>query len=53
MISVIIKHLKNYLEIYNLIDNESEFYEGRQKIIDGFKNKVFQIYYLLDIMRYE
>ena len=29
----------------NLIDNVSKFYEGREKIIEGFKNEVFPFYY--------
>ena len=29
----------------NLLDNASKFYEGREKIIEGFKNKVFPLYY--------
>ena len=33
-------HLKN-----NLWDNVSKSYEGREKIIEGFKNEVFPLYY--------
>ena len=29
----------------NLVDNVSKFYEGREKIIEGFKNEVFPLYY--------
>ena len=29
----------------NLLDNTSKFYKGREKIIEGFKNKVFPLYY--------
>ena len=29
----------------NLLDNVSKFYEEREKIIEGFKNKVFAVYY--------
>ena len=29
----------------NLLDNAENFYEGREKIIEGFKNKVFPLYY--------
>ena len=29
----------------NLVDNASKFYEGREKIIEGFKNEVFPFYY--------
>ena len=29
----------------NLVNNASKFYEGRKKIIEGFKNKIFSIYY--------
>ena len=29
----------------NLVDNASKFYERREKIIEGFKNGVFPIYY--------
>ena len=42
--------LKNYSPKYdryvtlknNLVDNANKFYEGREKIIEGFKNGVFQ-----------
>ena len=29
----------------NLVDKVSKFYEGREKIIEGFKNGVFPFYY--------
>ena len=29
----------------NLLDNASKFYKGREKIIEGFKSKVFPLYY--------
>ena len=29
----------------NLLDNASKFYKGREKIIEGFKNGVFPLYY--------
>ena len=29
----------------NLVDNASKLYEGREKIIEGFKNQVFSFYY--------
>ena len=29
----------------NLVNNVSNFYKGREKIIEGFKNKIFSIYY--------
>ena len=35
-----------YIEAKNsLINNASNFYKGRKKIIEGFKNKMFPIYY--------
>ena len=42
------KHDKYATLKNNLVDNASKFYEGREKIIEGFKNKVFPLYY--DIM---
>ena len=39
------KHDKYVTLKNNLIDNASKFYEGRNKIIEGFKNKVFPLYY--------
>ena len=39
------KHDKYVTLKNNLIDNASKFYKGREKIIDGFKNKVFPLYY--------
>ena len=36
----------NYVTLKNnLIDNASKFYKGREKIIEGFKNGVFPLYY--------
>ena len=36
----------NYVTLKNnLVDNVSKFYEGREKIIEGFKNEVFPLYY--------
>ena len=29
----------------NLVNNASNFCKGREKIIEGFKNKIFPIYY--------
>ena len=29
----------------NLVNNASNFYKEREKIIEGFKNKIFPIYY--------
>ena len=29
----------------NLVNNANNFYKGRKKIIEGFKNKIFPIYY--------
>ena len=29
----------------NLLENASKFYEGREKIIEGFKNGIFPLYY--------
>ena len=35
-----------YVEAKNkLLNNAKNFYEGREKIIEGFKNKVFPLYY--------
>ena len=39
------KHDKYVTLKNNLIDNVSKFYEGREKIIEGFKNEVFPFYY--------
>ena len=52
--------LKNYSPKYdryvtlknNLVDNASKFYEGREKIIEEFKNGIFSFYYI-EIMRNE
>ena len=32
----------------NLVDNASNFYKGREKIMEGFKNEVFSFYYNKD-----
>ena len=29
----------------NLVNNASKFYEGTAKIIEGFKNEIFPVYY--------
>ena len=35
-----------YVEAKNkLLNNAKNFYEGREKIIEGFKNEIFQFYY--------
>ena len=39
------KHDKYVTLKNNLVDNASKFYEGREKIIEGFKNEVFPLYY--------
>ena len=39
------KHDKYVTLKNNLADNVSKFYEGREKIIEGFKNEVFPLYY--------
>ena len=39
------KHDKYVTLKNNLVDNASKFYEGRKKIIEGFKNGVFSFYY--------
>ena len=39
------KHDKYVILKYNLVDNGNKFYEGREKIIKGFKNRVFPLYY--------
>ena len=39
------KHDKYVTLKNNLLDNGRKFYEGREKIIEGFKNKVFPLYY--------
>ena len=38
------KHDKYATLKNNLVDNASKFYEGREKIIEEFKNKVFPFY---------
>ena len=42
------KHDKYVTLKNNLLDNASKFYEGREKIIEGFKNGVFSFYYNRD-----
>ena len=39
------KHDKYVTLKNNLVDNVSKFYEGREKVIEGFKNEVFPFYY--------
>ena len=39
------KHDKHVTLKNNLVDNVSKFYEGREKIIEAFKNEVFPLYY--------
>ena len=39
------KHDKYVILKNNLIDNAGKFDEGREKIIEGFKNGVFPFYY--------
>ena len=39
------KHDKYMTLKDNLVDNVSKFYERREKIIEGFKNEVFPLYY--------
>ena len=39
------KHDKYVILKNNLVDNASKFYEGREKIIEDFKNGVFSFYY--------
>ena len=39
------KHDKYVTLKNNLVDNASKFYEVREKIIEGFKNKIFSLYY--------
>ena len=35
-----------YVEAKNkLVNNVENFYKGREKIIEGFKNRVFPLYY--------
>ena len=50
------KHDKYVTLKNNLVDNASKFYKGREKIIEGFKNAVFPLYYDKDNkeqMKYE
>ena len=50
------KHDKYVTLKNNLVDNVSKFYEGREKIIEGFKNRVFSFCYDRDHeqqMKYE
>ena len=36
-----------YVEAKNkLLNNAKNFYEGREKIIEGFKNEIFPLYYI-------
>ena len=52
-LNVVIVALKNYTPRdnkyveakNNLLNNVKNFYEGREKIIEGFKNRVFPLYY--------
>ena len=39
------KHDKYVILKNSLVDNASKFYEGRKKIIEGFKNGVFLFYH--------
>ena len=39
------KHDKYVTLKNNLVDNANNFYEGREKIIKGSKNRVFPLYY--------
>ena len=39
------KHDKYVTLKNNLTDNVSKFYEGRERIIEGFKNEIFPLYY--------
>ena len=39
------KHDKYVILKNNLLDNASKFYKGREKIIEGFKNGLFPLYY--------
>ena len=39
------KHDKHVILKNNPVDNVSKFYEGREKIIEGFKNELFPPYY--------
>ena len=39
------KHDKYVILKNNFVDNVSKFYEGREKIIEGFKNEIFLLYY--------
>ena len=50
------KHDKYVTLKNNLVDNASKFHDGREKIIEGFKNGVFSFYYDRDYeerMKYE
>ena len=45
---------QKYIEAKNkLLDNANNFYKGRQKIIEGFKNKIFPIYHDDEDSRFE
>ena len=39
------KHDKYVTLKNNFVDNVSKYYEGRKKIIEGFENEVFSLYY--------
>ena len=39
------KHDKYVTLKNNFVDNVRKFYEGREKIIEGFENEVFPLYY--------
>ena len=50
------KHDKYVTLKNNFVDNASKFYDRREKIIEGFKNRVFPLYYDRDYeerMKYE
>ena len=50
------KHDKYVTLRNNLVNNATKFYKGREKIIEGFKNKVFPFYFDRDhedYMKYE
>ena len=50
------KHDKYVTLKNNLVDNASKFYKGREKIIEGFKNRASAFYYERDHeeqMKYE
>ena len=39
------KHDKYVILKNNLTDNVSKFYEGRERIIEWFKNEIFPLYF--------